>query len=196
MKKIFCFLVVLQGIVLCSGADLPVAVQIPEIDLPLKNEPAETTVTFPAVPARKGFIPVLKGRFYYKYPRPEGWNNNAQLFLNGKELKNVLPNGARRLLYRGETLRTAKGRRGWYAFGGWLFYFCDGKNTSKRILEPKDEKCWYCFDVSDLIRTGENNTLTLKTTNLQKKFKLPITLMLRDPEVIYLSEHVVRRAAK
>ena len=181
--------------VFCSGAEkIPASIKIPEVIVPFGNEPQEKTVSFAKVPKIKGYVAVLKARIFNKYSMPAGWNNSNRFYINGKRLDFRTLDGDKRLLYRGDALKFGRGSRAWFLNNGWLVYFCDGQKIDKRITAPIEAKCWYFFDVSDVLYDTKENSFKAVTLNQQKMFKKTISLCVTDVEIVYLPEKDISAA--
>lgn len=177
------FFAVLAIFSTCIAAEK--VIKIPDMEIPFGERRAEKEVSFPRVPVIKGMIPVLRARIYNKFPRPAGWNNSNRFYINGKRLDRYTMDGAERLLYRGTLLKYAKNSRAWFLANGWLVYFCDGNTIDKRIKTAAKEKCWYHFDVSDVVYSSKNNKFKAVSVNRKKTFK-NISLCIKDASIIYL----------
>ncbi len=193
MKKIF--VSVLLSALTAFAAEIgntSAGIKIPDTVMPLQNVPVSVEVKFPAVPGKTGMVPVLKARFYYKFPRPAGWNNATVFELNEDGMDWFTDERKPRLLFRGKEMKTrANKTQKWFA-GGWLFYYCDGEKVDKRIAPPIDSAlCWYYFDVSDLVNADKENILKITSRVIQQKN--PVSFCMKDAEIIYLPEKEVEK---
>lgn len=193
MKKLFLLFIVSAALV-SFAEEKNLSIKIQDVIVPFGDTLQSKEVSFAAVPSKKGMIPVLKVRIFNKYPMPAGWNNSNRFYINGKRLDRYTYDGKERLLFRGRTLKFTKGSRPYFSNSGWLIFFCNGERLDKRIVSDTKEKCWYYFDISDVIYTSKENKFKASTFNLQKSFKRQISLHAVDAEIVYLPEKEVENA--
>ena len=148
--------------------------------IPVSGKPGTAEIGFPAVRKQGNQTLCVRFRAFLMTPKPSGWNPYLRLALNGKPITSVMPDGAERLLNRGELFRNSySSAAGWW--GGAdnqsiLTFFGPGAGEmDARAISAREEGYWYLLDISDLasyivvgaddrIESAEPNKLTFTNT--------------------------------
>ncbi len=185
------------------------ALEIP----PAPSGIASAACELPAVPARGGYVPVLRFDARIRNSALSGWHHYFFLKVNGVRLEKQMPSGAQRLLYRGETVSStyeswsaAKGRE-WWGSGMLLAFFAPPSATlpDPHLLSARDEGFVYYLDISDCVhlsRIGADDRLEGGEPNLVEFGYSPaagmiakgMPLLLKDINIVYIPEAEMRKA--
>ncbi len=172
MRKLLgCSLICLLGTVLSSAAenkllDLPLqdCIKLPDVCI----EKIQDTRTFqlPAMPAKRGLIPVLRLRMYAYMPSAGGCNYHAQIEVNGRFLTRYKDDAGERFIGRSANF-------GLLNFGETIMEFATfAGNNIMTILAPSADLAeketadglgaTFLFDISDLVRGVDGNSITFR----------------------------------
>ncbi|NUQ63879.1 MAG: hypothetical protein HUU20_15485 [Pirellulales bacterium] len=151
------------------------------ISIPIGETATSTALkaALPAVP--EGKIAILRLRTRVVSAGFGGWNNLLQIHINDTPLDAFTKDGTARILNRSDTtMRTSDPRYPNEAYFknaggtgvGLLTAFGPSWDTLEpRFLADREELHWYLFDVSDLVKSGAENTLRLVNLAQAKWFK-------------------------
>jgi hypothetical protein len=180
-------------------SESPIIVPVAEMD-------GVASVQFPAMPQKKGELPVIRFKAYLRTPQFAGWSQYMHIDLNGKALgANV--DAASRVLNRAPLMSTQIGSESLFKNDLILTLFAPaGTEVDPKILTDRDEGYSYLMDVSDAanrvvigvddrIESQGPNKLTF--TNTYRKLTTGETagcdaLVIEDLEAGYIPESDVR----
>lgn len=146
--------------------------------VPVTDVPGKASFQFPAMPQRKGELPVIRFKAYLRTPKCAGWSGYMNIDLNGKALEGNV-DSAYRVLNREMLMTTQIGAESLFKNNSILAFFGPGgKEIDSRILTDKDEYYTYLMDISDVanrviigaddrIESQESNKLTFTNTYLK-----------------------------
>ncbi len=161
-------------------------------------EPTTLSIKFKAIPAKPGYITVLRCKAYFDYIKDAGWNSYLRFSLNSKKLGRFTRNGNDRLLKRGRNMlfkrREQTVKKSWWSGTGLTIFFTDkSKLPDKRLQNAREEECNYLLDISDLVkRKGENkliiyNCFVIKPKSRNKALE-KVNMHIEDFEIAYLKK--------
>ena len=173
----------------------------------LADKYGQAAVQFPAIPNKKGSLPVARFKAYLKTPTYAGWGNYLRIDMNGKPMGAEVDGVKSRLLNREKTISATIGSAGLWNNGMLLGMFApNGDELDPRVVSDRQEACWYLMDISDLanrvvvgwddrIESQEPNNLTFMSTYriLENGDTAPCReLIIENLEVGYISESEVK----
>jgi len=173
----------LMSLVLCLLTAIPPAAKIPfrvlwrapqAVEIPIGKEPQTASLDLPPVPTRKDAVACLRFAARIYAPEESGWNQYLALEANGVELGPLTRSGEWRALnwprlvrstYPGEAkVAVFRQRSGLDCL--LTFFSPKASQVDSRILDNRQQGCWYVLDASDALSPTRGNTLKLTNTAL------------------------------
>ena len=194
MKKILLFTLTVLFFSLNAQTDLA-AIVIPDQKFDLSDKTILKDIQLPKIRKVNGYIPVLRAKIYFENSRPTGWTPCVVLKLNGKAFSEKTEQGHVRLLRRGKffhyRIKGKNGKSPYFVNGKMYGMIGTGKETDvdKRIISAREEGYRYYFDISDLVKYGQKNILTLGSALTLKAMRgQNKVLHIRDMKIIYVKD--------
>lgn len=135
-----------------------------ELSIPCKDgEKSSSRWKFPGIQPRAGYTPVLVFDGGIDFSKPRGWSYMMELQLNGRRITGFEPNGAVRLLERGNFLvnKLEKKRPWWSGCRLLTLYGPVGKQLHNAIVSPRETGYTYRIVVGDLLYPDKENQLEI-----------------------------------
>ncbi|UCH36473.1 MAG: hypothetical protein JSV65_09000, partial [Armatimonadota bacterium] len=171
-------------LLVCSLAAIVPAAEIPldavwhapqTIEIPIGEQPESASLDLPAIPARENAALCLRFAVRLHSEEPAGWNQYFALEANGVPVGPLTQAGEWRVLnwprfvraaYRGETkVPVVQTRSNLDCL--LVFFSPDASQADPRVLDNREQGCWYLVDISDALRPERPNTLKLTNTALR-----------------------------
>lgn len=146
------------------------------IVVPVTDKDGVASVQFPAMPQKKGELPVIRFKAYLKTSKFAGWSQYMHVDLNGKPLGGDVDGAKARLLNRDRLMTSTIGSESPFRNNALLTFFGPaGDEVDPRITSDRQEGYWYLLDVSDVankvitgwddrIESQEPNKLSITST--------------------------------
>ncbi len=192
MKKFVSLCLCVAGILSLKALEFNEIVLANEIKLPdikVEKRGESFTVQLPGLPARAGYIPVLKCRMYSYAASESGCNYAARVSVNGNDLGRRTAAGRKRLLFRDDRFELTdprfKGRFMPVFLTSTEFNLQFAPTADRADRQTTDGKgAQFILDLSDVARELDVNSVTF--TNIRLYFGTPITLFITDASIGYL----------
>jgi hypothetical protein len=169
-----------------ANPQLEDAIFLRDVTLPDRN--AKETIHFAALPAKAGKTIVLRFQMVSYAPKPAGCNFNARVTLNNSTLGRHTAAGTERMLGRAATFTFRKGNpQEFPVFAGenLMTLFAPDMPTGNGMTTD-DLGATFIFDISDLARGVDGNTLTFQNIRGVSALGKRYDLMARTIEVGWL----------
>ena len=164
------------------------------IELAAGDAPNRITLRFPPCPRPKDTLVVMRFRLRMVSKSFGGWNNFLCLSINDKPVATYTEAGDSRLLNRrGTAMKTSSPkwpneayfRRTNGSAPALLTIFGPSWDTLEpRFVQDRRELYWFLLDITDLVHTDTDNTLTLTNVALARLFKKSVEEMKAQPMLI------------
>ena len=133
----------------------------------LEESATSRTFQLPALKQRPGMTPVLRCRMFIRGKHASGCNYGARITFNGTLLSGKTASGRDRILDRRSRFELKDphypGLRPVIRGTDILLIFAPNANAADGVIKEENGS-WFCFDISDLNRDVDCNTVTFQNT--------------------------------
>ena len=191
---IFLYALYFQPLFALDFNEIPLTDEIKIEDVRVEKRGESATIRLPGLPAKPGYIPVLKCRMFSYSASEGGCNYAARISVNGNDLGRRTVAGRKRLLFREDRFELNdprfKGRFMPVFLTSTEFNLQFAPTADRADRQTTDGKgAQFILDLSDVIRELDVNTITF--TNIRLYFGTPITLFITDASVGYIERSLL-----